>query len=204
MPSSGVPTRWLRFFFFLDDLTPLPAAATFIEIDHQLQSADPAVGDTTKVSLARVSLTSPDGIPTISTDVGDGDEDVDSTDEDSVGNDTILAGGAVLTVNEVEEVLRDAFAEADQLASITNAQGTVPVSENLTSDPPGRSLHCVDNQHCLIDGGGTRPHIAKVRSERRNPRSFRGRGTTSTRTGDQGNDYLPFETCGSKLYLAGG
>lgn len=119
---------------------PLPAAAAFIEINHQLQPTTPVVRDTADASFARVSLTSPGGVPTISTEAVAGNEDADSADEGSIEDVTIIASGAVLTVNEVEEVLRGAFAEADQLASITNAQGVVPVSMVLASDSPGPSL----------------------------------------------------------------
>lgn len=108
------------------------------------------VGDTANLSFAGVSITSPDGVPTISTEVEADNEGVDSADEYSVGDDTIIAGGPVLTVNEVEEVLRVAFAEADQLGSITNAQGVLPVSGDLTPDPSGPSPGCVDNRHYLI------------------------------------------------------
>jgi len=94
-----------------------------------------------------------------------GDDDIDSSDEGSVGDDTVIASGPVLTVNEVEEVLRGAFAEADQLASITNAQCTVPVSKGLTSGSPGRSLGCVDNRRHPIYRGGSRPDVTKVRLE---------------------------------------
>ena len=127
-------------FLYLDDLAPLPAAATFIEIDHHLQPIAPVVGDTTNASIVGVSLTSPSGVPTVSTEAEGSNEDVDSADEDSIGDVTIITSGAVLTVNEVEEVLRGAFAEADQLASIKNVQGVVPVSVVLASDSPGPSL----------------------------------------------------------------
>ncbi|KAF9648321.1 hypothetical protein BDM02DRAFT_2279947 [Thelephora ganbajun] len=104
------------------DLMPLPAVTTFIEIDRHIQLvASVVAGDTTKVDLAEVSLASVDGAPIIP-DRAAVNEDASSADEDSVGGDTILADEAVLTVNEVEEVLRDAFAEADQLVSVTNAR----------------------------------------------------------------------------------
>jgi len=125
-------------FIYLDNLAPLPAATTFIEIDH-LPTAS-VVGDTTNASFVGISLTSPSAVPTISTEVEADNEDVDSADEDSIGDVTIIVSGAVLTVNEVEEVLRGAFAEADQLASITSAQGAVPVSVVLGSDSIGPSL----------------------------------------------------------------
>lgn len=136
-----MPVPWLRFLFFcLDDLAPLPAAATFIEIDHQLHPTAPVVGDTINPSTIGAFLTSPGGVPTISTEVEAGNEDADSADEDSIGDVTIIAGGAVLTVNEVEEVLRGAFAEADQLASTTNSQGVIPVRVVLALNSPGPSL----------------------------------------------------------------
>jgi len=93
------------------------------------------VGDTADASFVGVSLLG--GVPTISTEVEAGNVDSDSADGDSIGDVTIVASGAVLTVNEVEEVLRGAFAEADQLASITNAQGAVTVSVVLASDSSG-------------------------------------------------------------------
>ena len=57
-------------------------------------------------------------------------EDTNSTDEDSAADNTILAGDAVLTVNEVEEVLRGAFAQADRSTPTTDVQeGAVSVGE---------------------------------------------------------------------------
>lgn len=125
------------FYFYLDVLAPLPAAATFIEIDHQVQPTASEVGDTANASYTGVSLPSLGGVPTILTEVEAGNEDAGSADEDSIGDVTIIASGAILTANEVEEVLRDAFAEADQLASITNV---APVSVVLASDSLGPSL----------------------------------------------------------------
>lgn len=108
---------------------PLPAAATFIQqTDHRLQSTASVV-DANQTSSAEPRHASLDDMPTVSDEVVAGNED----DDGSVGDDTILADEAVLTVNEVEEVLRDAFAEADQLVSIANTQeGSIPVSEDLT------------------------------------------------------------------------
>lgn len=163
---------------FIDDLAPLPAAATFIEIDHRLQSTASVIGDT-KVPLVEVSLTSPGSIPTISTEVVGGNEDMDSADGDSVGNDTILADEGVLMVNEVEQVLRDAFAEADQLASVTNVQGTVPVGEGLILDWPGPSLGYPGIQHRVTCRGASCSHTTKVRPERHDLRSLRRRWTVS-------------------------
>lgn len=138
-----------------DDLTPLPAAAAFIEIDHQLDSvASVVVGDATKVSLASL-----DGTPPTPDEVIPGNEDMGSVDENSVGDDTILADEAVLTVNEVEEVLRDAFAEADQFASIINAQGAAPVGDDLTPDLSGPLLGCTGIPHHLICRGASYPQI---------------------------------------------
>lgn len=132
------PRRYLRpgfqhgrLKFLPDNLASLPAAATFINIDHQLQSAAPLVVNTTGMAVAGGSL---DGIPTISAEVTTGDGDMDDADEGSAGDVTILADEGVLTVNEVEEVLRGAFAEADQLASITDAQeDAAPASDDFTS-----------------------------------------------------------------------
>ena len=135
-----------RDFLFLDDLVPLPAATTFIEIDHQSQPAAP-IDDSTKVSLAEILLASSDGTPIILDEVVVGEEDEESADEDPVGDDTVLADEAVLTVNEVEEVLRDAFEEADQLASITNDQGATSVRDNPTLVSPGSSLDCIGIQY---------------------------------------------------------
>ena len=100
------------------------------------------VDDATKVSLAEVSLASLDGTPTALDEVVAGNEGVGSADEDSVGDETILADEAVLTVNEVEDVIRDAFAEADQLVSITNVQGAISVGHDLSSDSPRHSFGC--------------------------------------------------------------
>lgn len=138
-------------FFPTDDLAPLPAAATFIEIDHRLQeAASVVVGDATKVSLAEVSLASLDGTPTASDEVVAGNEGAGSADEDSVGDDTILADEAVLTVNEVEDVLRVAFAEADQSVSITNVQGAISVGYDLSSDLPRHSFGCTGIPYYLV------------------------------------------------------
>ena len=143
---------------------PLPAASTFIEID-QLRSTASAVGGVTKVALAEAPLALSGGIPITSAEIVAGTEDTDSTDEASVGDDTILVEEAVLTVNEVEEVLRGAFAQADQL--ITDAQeGTIPVGEDLTSDSPRPSQSCVDIQRYPICRGTL---VVKVRHEGDNP-----------------------------------
>jgi hypothetical protein len=147
---------------------PLPAATAFIEIDQQSQLAA-SIGDTTKVSLAPL-----DGTPTISDEVVGGEEG-----EGPVGDDTVLADEAVLAVNEVEEVLRDAFEEADQLASITNDQGATPVGDDPTLVSPGSSLDCV----------GIRWY-PRLRPERHNPRSSCRRGAGSPRTSNQGNSHL--------------
>jgi len=149
---------------------PLHAATTFIEIDHQSRLAG-SIDDTTKVSLAGVSLAPLDGVPAIS------DETVGEEDEDPVGDDTVLADEAVLTVGEVEEVLRDAFKEADQLASIANDhEGTTSVGDDPTLVPPGSSSDCT----------GIRRYPS-ARPERHNPGR---RGTAPPRTSDQGNDHL--------------
>lgn len=123
----------------------------------------------------------------MSAEVVAGSDDTDSADEGSVGDDTILAGEAVLTVNEVEEVLRDAFAEADQLASITNAQGPIPVGEDLILDLPEPSLYCLDVRHHSVRRG---TDTDKVRLKRYDLRGSCRRGTAFRRTGDQGNAYL--------------
>ena len=142
---SGFQYEWLRLFFFSDDLPPLPAAATFIEIDHQSQSTPPtAVRHTTKVPLTVIPFASLDGTSLIPDEVVADNEDVYSVDEEPAGDDTILADEAVLTVNEVEEVLRGAFTEADQLASTINPQeGSIPVGEDLISGSPGPSICCI-------------------------------------------------------------
>lgn len=120
-----------------------------------------------------------------------GDENADSVDEGSVGDDTILADEAVLTVNEIEDVLRDAFAEADQLVSITIVQGgNASVGGDFTSGSPGPSLDCVGNRHHPIYRGVSHPHTAKVELESRNLRSLLRRGAASQWTSDQGNDSL--------------
>lgn len=138
--------RWWLMFSLPDNPAPLPAAATFIDIDHHLQSGASAVTDkATKISFAEVSHTLPDGIPTISDEVVVGIEDPGTADEDSVGDDTVISDGAVLTANEVEEVLRDAFAETDRLVPIPDAQGsTTSVGDFLTSGHQGPSLGCID------------------------------------------------------------
>lgn len=164
----------------------LPAATTFIENDHQSQSAA-SIGDT-KVSLAEVSFASLGGTPTISDEVAGGEEE--SADEDPVRDHTVLADEAILTVNEVEEVLRDAFEEADQLASITNDQGATPVGDDPTLVSPRSSVYCIDVQHHHVYRGASCNNIPGVRPEKHNPRSFCRRGTASPRTGDQGNDHL--------------
>lgn len=108
------------------------------------------------------------------------DDNADSADEGSAGDDTILADEAVLTVNEIEDVLRDAFAEADQLASITIVQeGDSSVGGDFISGSPGPSLACVGNRHRLIYRGVGRSHTVKVKLERHNPRSLFRRGTAS-------------------------
>jgi len=152
---------------------PLPAATAFIEIDHQSQLAG-SVDGTTKVSLTGVSPAPLDGVSAISDEVLGGKQDEESADEDPVGDDTVLADEAVLTVNEVEEVLRDAFKEADQLASIVNDQeGTTSVGDNPTLVPPGPSPDCTGIRH--------------YPSVKHDPGR---RGSTSTRTSDKGNDHL--------------
>lgn len=113
-----------RDSFFLGDLAPLPAATALIEIDHRLRSTV-SIDDTTKISLAGVSLASLDGVVA-------GKEDGDNADEDAVGDDTVLIDEAVLTINEVEEVLRHAFAAADQSASSASEQGTALVGDYLS------------------------------------------------------------------------
>ena len=65
-----------------------------------------------------------------------GKEGRDSADEDAVGDDTVLADETVLTMNEVEEVLRHAFAAADRSPSIPSDQGATLVSYCLSSTSP--------------------------------------------------------------------
>lgn len=152
---------------------PLPTATTFIEIDRQSQLAG-SVDGSTKVSLAGVSPTPLDGVSAISDEVLGGKQDEESADEDPVGDGAVLADEAVLTVNEVEEVLRDAFKEADQLASIVNDQeGTTSVGDNPTLVPPGPSPDCTGIRH--YPNAGHDPGR---------------RGIASPRTSDQGNDHL--------------
>lgn len=93
-----------------------------------------SIDDTTKISLAGVSLASLDGIFT--DEAVAGKEDGDSADEDAVGDDTVLVDEAVLTINEVEEVLRHAFAAADQSVSIASEQGATLVGDYLSSVSP--------------------------------------------------------------------
>lgn len=64
-----------------------------------------------------------------------GKDDEDNA-EDTVGDDTILADETVLTMNEVEEVLRHAFATADRSASIPSDQGATLVGYCLSSASP--------------------------------------------------------------------
>lgn len=105
---------------------------TLVDIDHQPQPEFPAaVEEATKVSVAEVSFTSLEGTPSISGVVA-GIEDVSDAGEDSVTDDTVLADGAVLTENEVEEVLKDAFAETDQTVLTQSArEGAAPVGDHL-------------------------------------------------------------------------
>jgi hypothetical protein len=107
-------------------------------------------------------------------------------DEGSVGDDTVLADEAVLAVNEVEEVLRDAFAEADQLASITNDQGATPVGDDPTSVSPGPSLGCVGIRH---HPGRESPRTTQTR-EAQPPKFSAGEGPLPRRTSNQGNSHL--------------
>lgn len=157
----------------------LPAATTFIEIDHQLQPVVP-IGDITKVSLAEVSLASLDNAPTISDEVVAGKEGGDSADEDPVGDDTVIADEAVLTVDEVEDALRDAFAEADQSVSITPDQdGASSVGENLTLVSPESSPDRIGIRNHSAYRGASREHGSKARPERHSPRNPCRRGIAS-------------------------
>ena len=168
---------------------PLPAATTFIEIDHQPQPFV-SISDTTKVSFAKVSLSLLDGTPTISDENVAGKEGGDSADEDPVGNDTVLADEAILTVNEVEEALRDAFAEADHSGSVKNDQGSISVGKDLTLVSPGLSPDCIGVRHCPVCRGASHEHTSKVKPKRHDPRSFCRSGTAPRRISDQGNDLL--------------
>jgi hypothetical protein len=99
--------------------------------------ASAVVDESIKAPLAEVSLTLIDGTPAILDEVVVGIEDPGISDEDPVGDDTILADGAVLTVNEVEEVLRDAFAETDRLVPAPNAlEGVTSVGDVTTISTP--------------------------------------------------------------------
>lgn len=123
------------------------------------------------MSLAEVSLTLLDGARAISDNVVVGVEDLGTADEDSVGDDTIIADGAILTANEVEEVLRDAFAETDRLVPAKNVQqSTTLVGGFLTSGWSGPSFGCIDVGPYLLCQGTSPPHLTKVRPERCYPR----------------------------------
>lgn len=117
-----------------DGLASLPAAATLVDIDHQLQPEFPVdVDEATKVSVAEaeVPFTSSEDTPSTSEVVID-IEDVNDTSEHSVADDAVLAVGAVLAANEVEEVLKDAFAETDQTVLTQNVRGgATPVGDCL-------------------------------------------------------------------------
>lgn len=172
--------------FLLDDLSPLPAAANFIDIDHYPRPvASVAVDKSIKASLAEVSLTILDGTPTISDEVVVGIEDPGTVDEDPVGDDTILADGAVLTVNEVEEVLRDAFAETDRLVPTPSTRGTTSVGDHLSFCQSVPSFGCVDIGFHPSCRGTKHPHATEVGPERYHPRVFRK--ATSPRTNNKGN-----------------
>jgi len=127
----------------------LPAATTFIEIDHRLQSVT-SIDGTNEGSFAEVSLPSLDGTLTILDEAVAVKEGGDSADEDPVGKNTTLAEEAILTVNEVEEALRDAFAEADQLSSIKNDQGAASVGKDITLVSPRPSLYCIGGWRCPV------------------------------------------------------
>lgn len=152
---------------------PLPAATTFIKIDHQSQLAGSVDGNT-KAFLTGVSPAPLDGVSAILDEVLGGKQDEESADGDPVGDDTVLADEAILTANEVEEVLRDAFKEADQLASIVNDQeGTTSVGDNPTLVPPRPSPDCTGIRHYPNTG--------------HDPGR---RGIASPRASDQGNGHL--------------
>lgn len=63
------------------------------------------------------------GAPIISDEAGVSIGEPHYADDDSAGDNTILGDGAVLTENEIEEVLGDAFAEANQLVPSLSARG---------------------------------------------------------------------------------
>lgn len=89
---------------------PLPAAAAFIDIDHQVQSEVSVVVDEVV-----------------------GIEDSGSAEGDLVSENTVLVDGAILTANEVEEVLRGAFADTDQSVPTQSArEGATLVGDFLT------------------------------------------------------------------------
>lgn len=135
-----------------------------------------------------------DGTPTIPNEAIGGKGDKENADKDPAVDNTVLPDEAVLTVNEVEEVLRDAFEEADQLASITNDQeGATSVGDDPTLLMPGSSLHCIGIR-CYHVYRGASHNISRVRSGRHNPRSLCRRGSAFSRASDQGNDYLPSES----------
>lgn len=154
-------------------LASLPAAATLVDIDHQLQPELPvAVDEATKVSVAEAeaSFTSLEGTPSIS-EVVVGIEDVGDAGEDSVADDTVLVDGAVLTANEVEEVLKDAFAETDQTVLTRNVrEGATPTPDTTlfveekvtrTSPIPGPTVAPPD----VSAGEGLFPNDTAIKSE---------------------------------------
>jgi hypothetical protein len=167
--------------FSSENLAPLPAAATFIDIDHQLHSAVlVAVDEVTKVSLTEAPIS--DGV--VVENEGEG-----SLDQCSVGDDTILVDGAVLAANEVEEVLRDAFAETDKLVPATDARESITsVGYYLAPDSPRPLLGCTGIQLNPICRGTGHPYVAEARPARHSRCGFCRRGTTPRRTNDQGDD----------------
>jgi hypothetical protein len=131
-------------FSLPDGLVPLPAAANFIGIDHRLQ-----------LEVAVV------------TDEAVGIEDPDSPDGDAVIDNTVLADGPVLTANEVEEVLKDAFAGTDHLVPTQDAQeGTTPVGICLISGSSAPSLGCIDTAYPPIYRGASHPRVSEARPQR--------------------------------------
>jgi hypothetical protein len=168
---------------------PLPAAAAFVDIDNPLQSEFSATTDeAAKVPLPGVSLASLDGTPSISDEAMIGIEDPGSIGEDCAADTTVLADGVVLTANEIEEVLRDAFAETDQMASGKNTREDVtPVSERFNPNLLDTSLfYTVIGCHSIYQGASSLP-VIEAGHTGHDRRDFRGRGIARRRTGDQGS-----------------
>jgi hypothetical protein len=94
-----------------------------------------------------------------------------------------------LTANEVEEVLKDAFAGTDHLVPTQDAQeGTTPVGNCPTSGSSAPSLGCIDTAYHPIHRGASHPRVSEVRPHRHDCRGFLRNGSVSQRIRSQGND----------------